>query len=51
MIKNKRKDMPVIFIRIEPFYKEKLFDEAQKQGLQLSTYCRMILIKSVNEVK
>jgi predicted HicB family RNase H-like nuclease len=51
MIKNKRKDMPVIFIRIEPNYKEKLSSEAQKQGLQLSTYCRMVLINSVNEAK
>lgn len=41
------KDMPVIFIHIEPGDKQDLSSEAQKNGMKLATYCRMILLQSL----
>ena len=41
--------MEVIYIRIEPKEKESLKREARKLGMNLTTYCRMILIKSLNK--
>jgi len=41
--------MSVIFIRIDDNEKHLLFQEAKKLGLQLSTYCRMLLLKSLNK--
>ena len=41
--------MEVIYIRIEPQEKMSLKIEAEKLGTPLTTYCRMILIKSLKE--
>lgn len=41
--------MTVIYIRIEISEKAKLETEANKLGMPLSTYCRMVLIKSLKE--
>jgi hypothetical protein len=49
MIKNKLKDMPVLYIHIEPNDKESLRVEAQKRGMQLTTYCRMMLLDSLRQ--
>ena len=40
--------MAVIFIRIDDNEKQLLFLEAKKLGMQLSTYCRMLLLSSLN---
>jgi len=39
--------MEIIFIRIKKGEKEDLKIEAEKLGLTLTAYCRMILIKSL----
>ena len=39
--------MVVIFIRLEPEDKKKLTDKAKLIGLNLTAYCRMILLKSL----
>ena len=39
----------VIFIRIEQKEKDLLEKEAVKLGMSVTTYCRMILIKSLNK--
>lgn len=41
--------MEVIFIRIDQSHKKELATMAQKLGMKLTTYCRMILIKSLNK--
>jgi hypothetical protein len=48
MIKKQLKEMPVITIHIEPGDKEALTLEAEKRGMQLATYCRMLLLESLN---
>jgi hypothetical protein len=49
MIKNKLRDMPVLYIHLEPGDKEALRQEAKKKGLQLTAYCRMLLLASLNK--
>lgn len=39
--------MAVIYLRIDNQEKRELELEAKKLGMQLTTYCRMILIKSL----
>ena len=51
MIKTKVRDLPVLTIHIQEGDKESLTKEAQKLGMQLTTYCRMILLKSIEEGK
>ncbi len=51
MLKSGLKKMPVITLHIYPDDKEALKKEAAKQSLQLATYCRMILLKSLKEVQ
>ncbi len=41
--------MAVIYIRIDNQNKQGLQLEAKKLGMQLTTYCRMILLKSLKE--
>lgn len=41
---------PVIYIHIDNGAKQALRLEAEKQGMRLTTYCRMLLLKSL-EVK
>ena len=41
--------MAVIYIRIDNSEKKALEMEAKKLGMQLTTYCRMILIKSLQQ--
>ena len=43
--------MAVLYIRINSGYKKALEIEAQKLGMPITTYCRMVLIKSVNGEK
>jgi antitoxin component of RelBE/YafQ-DinJ toxin-antitoxin module len=43
------KDMAIIYLRIDDSEKRALEWEAKKLGMQLTTYCRMILIKSLQE--
>ena len=43
--------MGVIFIRIEETSKSELGVEAKKRGLQLATYCRMVLLKELQNAK
>ena len=50
MIKSKVRDLPVITIHVQNSDKEALTIEARKLGMQLTTYCRMVLLKSL-EVK
>ena len=47
MFKDEIKNYPVIAIHISPSEKEALKTEAKKKGLQLTPYCRMILIESL----
>ena len=49
MTKLKTKEMPVLFIHIEAEHKERLKILAQKRGMQLTTYCRMILLDSMRQ--
>ncbi len=52
MIKTKMRDMPVVTIHLEPGDKQALKLEANKRGLQLTAYCRMLLLQSLNrEIK
>lgn len=39
--------MAVIYLRIDNSEKKALEFEAKKLGMQLATYCRMVLIKSM----
>ena len=48
MLKSKLRDMPVITIHIEPTDKQALIDKAKRIGMQLATYCRMVLLESLN---
>ncbi len=48
MIKVKMREMPVVTIHLEPGNKQALKLEAEKRGLQLTAYCRMILLASLN---
>lgn len=41
--------MAMIYIRIDNSEKRNLELEAKKLGMPLTTYCRMILIKSIND--
>jgi len=41
--------MAVIYIRIEDKEKKSLEQEAQKLGMNLTVYCRMVLIKSLKK--
>jgi antitoxin component of RelBE/YafQ-DinJ toxin-antitoxin module len=41
--------MSVIYLRIDNQEKSALQLEAKKLGMQLTTYCRMVLIKSLKE--
>lgn len=41
--------MSVIYIRIDNNEKKELIYEASKLGMKLTTYCRMILIQSLNK--
>lgn len=40
--------MSVIYIRIDNYEKRNLELEAKKLGMPLTTYCRMILLKSLD---
>ena len=48
MIKTNKILNPLIIIRIEKEAKDKLWEQARKQGMQLSTYARMILLNSLD---
>lgn len=41
--------MPVVTIHLYPTDKEALKHKAEEQGLQLTAYCRMVLLKSLKE--
>ena len=41
--------MAVIYIRIDPADKKLLEAEARKLAMSVSTYCRMILLKSIRK--
>ena len=41
--------MAIIYLRIDNSEKRLLELEAKKLGMQLTTYCRMVLIKSLQE--
>jgi antitoxin component of RelBE/YafQ-DinJ toxin-antitoxin module len=41
--------MSVIYIRIDNNEKKNLELEAKKLGMQLTTYCRMLLLQSLNK--
>lgn len=47
MIKSKMRDLPVLTIHIQGIDKEALTREANKLGMRLTTYCRMVLLKSL----
>lgn len=49
MIKTRLKEMPVLYIHIEPGDKTALWNEAKKRGMQLTTYCRMVLLDSLRK--
>lgn len=49
MIKEQLKNQPVLYIHIDNGTKQALKIEAEKRGLQLTAYCRMVLIKSLEE--
>jgi antitoxin component of RelBE/YafQ-DinJ toxin-antitoxin module len=42
-------DMKVIYIRIDNSEKQSLEIEARSLGMTLTTYCRMVLIKSLDK--
>lgn len=48
---NNLKESPVITIHVNAWDKEALFNLAQKNGMQLATYCRMLLLKSLEATK
>ena len=43
--------MKVLYVRVEDYVKANLEIEAAKLGMNLTTYCRMILIKSCKACK
>lgn len=45
------RNMPVVTIHLDTSDKQALEREAQKNGMQLATYCRMILLNSLNNTK
>ena len=47
MLKTNLKDMPLLFIHISQSDKDALTAEANKKGMRLTTYCRMILLDTV----
>lgn len=49
MIKTKLRDMPVLYINIQSSDKDALRAEAKKKGMALTTYCRMLLLASLNK--
>lgn len=49
MMKHKVRNMPVLTIHIKPEVKQALQAAAEKRGLQLIPYCRMILTDSLNQ--
>ena len=51
MIKSYLKDMPLLFIHISQGDKDALTTEANKKGMRLTTYCRMILLDTLKEQK
>jgi len=51
MLKNGLKNMPVITIHINPSDKQALQSKADEKSMQLATYCRMVLLNSLHEVK
>jgi hypothetical protein len=44
---TKARSWPIITIHIEPSKKGKLEQMAQKKGMQLTTFCRMVLLDTV----
>jgi predicted DNA binding CopG/RHH family protein len=51
MLKINLKDLPVITIHINDADKKALQAQADKNGMQLATYCRMVLLNSLKEGK
>jgi len=50
MLKStKMRDMPVITIHLYPADKEALKHLAENQGMQLTTFCRVTLLKLIKE--
>ena len=49
MQKTSLRDMPVITIHILPSDKNSLIEQADKKGMKLATYCRMILLEKINK--
>jgi hypothetical protein len=47
-MKQNLKDSPVITIHMENADKQALLKEAINHGMQLATYCRMILLQTLN---
>jgi hypothetical protein len=44
------RDNPVIFLRLDPGDKQNITLEAQKHGMQASTYIRMLVLDHLNKV-
>jgi hypothetical protein len=51
MIKTRVRDLPVITIHINEGDKTLLTSQADKLGMRLTTYCRMILLKAIEAGK
>lgn len=51
MLKGKMNDNPVIYIHITEYDKKRLKEQAEKLGMQMTTYCRMVLLKSLEGIK
>jgi hypothetical protein len=51
MLKTNLKFAPVITIHLYETDKNNLQAQADKVGMQLATYCRMVLLNSLKEVK
>ena len=47
MLRNKVRNQPVLTIHIKNEDKQALKTDAEKRGLQLIPYCRMILLQSL----
>jgi hypothetical protein len=45
------RDMPVITFHIEQTEKEELEKVAKSKGMGLATYCRMLLLESLENIK
>lgn len=48
MLRNKVRNQPVLTIHLKSEDKQALKVEAEKRGLQLIPYCRMLLLGSLN---